>query len=154
VPGVTAPVAAPSYAGVPVTYPGAGDTLTFVRGHEDGSNRPVRVDWTTLVKLGGTVVCYAGARQLPGIVDALLGHGRSEDDWAALVVHGTLPQQDTFHGTWLGWSARLDRDGGLTRRFSWSARWSGLRALSGGSTHGRLGKRVLVTARANRLASS
>jgi uroporphyrinogen III methyltransferase/synthase len=105
-------VAAPTYAGVPVTYPGAGDTLTFVRGHEDGSNRALRVDWTTLAKLGGTVVCYAGPRQLPGIVDAILSHGRAEDDWAALVVHGTMPQQDTFHGTLGEIRARLKKDNG------------------------------------------
>ena len=147
VPGVTAPVAAPTYAGVPVTYPGAGDTLTFVRGHEDGSNRALRVDWTTLAKLGGTVVCYAGPRQLPGIVDAVLAHGRSEDDWAALVIHGTLPQQDTFHGTLGEIKARLKKSNGL--------RWPAILvvgAVAGLREHLRwfdarplFGKRVLVT---------
>ena len=35
VPGVPAAIGAPAYAGIPITYPGGGDTLTFVRGHED-----------------------------------------------------------------------------------------------------------------------
>jgi uroporphyrinogen III methyltransferase/synthase len=98
VPGVTAPVAAPCYAGVPVTYPGAGDTLVFVRGHEDGSNRPPRVDWAAIARLDGTIVCYAGPRQLSGIVDALVQNGRSPKDWTAVICRGTTPRQDTLHG--------------------------------------------------------
>lgn len=98
VPGVTAPVAAPCYAGVPVTYPGAGDTLTFVRGHEDGSNRPPRVDWGAIARLDGTIVCYAGPRQLEGIVDALIAAGRSPKDSTAVIYRGTLPRQETVHG--------------------------------------------------------
>ena len=54
VPGIPAPIAVPTYAGVPVTYPGAGDTLTFVRGHEDGSSVPPRIDWASLARLEGT----------------------------------------------------------------------------------------------------
>ena len=76
VPGIPAPIAVPTYAGVPVTYPGAGDTLTFVRGHEDGSSVPPRIDWASLARLEGTIVCYAGTRQLPGIIQSLLDHGR------------------------------------------------------------------------------
>jgi uroporphyrinogen III methyltransferase/synthase len=99
VPGVTAPVAAPCYAGVPVTYPGAGDVLTFIRGHEDGSHKTPKIDWTALARLEGTVVCYGGPRQLPGIVGALIAHGRSAKESAAVVSNGTLPNQRTWHGT-------------------------------------------------------
>ncbi len=53
-------------AACPVTYPGAGDTLTLVRGHEDESQTPPQVDWAALAKLKGTIVCYAGTKQLPG----------------------------------------------------------------------------------------
>src|ERR1044071_4087070 len=45
VPGIPATIAVPSYAGIPVTYPGAGETVTFVRGHEDGNNNPPKIDW-------------------------------------------------------------------------------------------------------------
>jgi uroporphyrinogen III methyltransferase/synthase len=99
VPGVTAPVAAPAYAGVPVTYPGGGDVLVFIRGHEDGSYTTPKIDWKTVAAVQGTLVCYAGARQLPSIIDALIAHGRSPKEWTALVSHGTLPQQRTLHGT-------------------------------------------------------
>jgi len=99
VPGIPAPIAAPTYAGVPITYPGAGDTLTFIRGHEDGSNLPPRIDWASLARLEGTIVCYAGARQLSGIINSLLDNGRPPDDGATIVQDGTLPRQRTMHGT-------------------------------------------------------
>ena len=70
VPGIPAALGVPSYAGVPLTYPGGGDTLTLVRGHEDERQTAPQVDWNSLAKLKGTVVCYAGARQLAAILDA------------------------------------------------------------------------------------
>src|SRR6186997_62719 len=59
VPGVPAGIAVPSYAGIPITYPGGGDTLTFVRGHEDEGKTRATVDWASLAQLDGTIVCYA-----------------------------------------------------------------------------------------------
>jgi len=99
VPGVPAGIAVPSYAGIPITYPGAGDTLSFVRGHEDDGKTKASVDWASLAQLDGTIVCYAGPRRLPEIVHALLSHGRSPDEPAALVYSGTLPTQETVAGT-------------------------------------------------------
>ncbi len=99
VPGIPAGIAVPSYAGVPITYPGGGDTLTFVRGHEDEGKGRASVDWTSLARLDGTIVCYAGPQHLPGILSALVSHGRPADDSAALVYDGTLPTQQTVTGT-------------------------------------------------------
>src|SRR5579863_8467709 len=76
VPGIPAGIGVPSYAGIPITYPGGGDTLTFVRGHEDDGKNRTTVDWTSLARLDGTIVCYTGPERLPQIVDALLSHGR------------------------------------------------------------------------------
>jgi uroporphyrinogen III methyltransferase/synthase len=99
VPGVLPGVGAASYAGVPLTYAGSGDTLTFVRGHEDEGRRPVSVDWGRLARLDGTIVCYCGPDQLPGMLDALLSHGRPAGDSAALIYGGTLPGQETRIGS-------------------------------------------------------
>ena len=71
VPGVPAGIGVPAYAGVPVSYPGGGDTITLVRGFEDASRTPPDIDWSGLARLEGTVVCYAGAQQLPLILEAL-----------------------------------------------------------------------------------
>jgi uroporphyrinogen III methyltransferase/synthase len=99
VPGVPAAVGVPAFAGVPLTYPGAGEAVTFVRGHEDESQKAPHVDWNALRRLDGTVVCYAGARQVPGILDALRSHGWSGREAACLVYNGCLPEQETIGGT-------------------------------------------------------
>src|SRR5262245_45961486 len=80
VPGIPVAIGSTAYAGVPVTYPGAGDVLTLVRGHEGEIDAPPEVDWAKLAGLGGTLVCYAGSRQVGAIAHALLSHGRSPDE--------------------------------------------------------------------------
>jgi uroporphyrinogen III methyltransferase/synthase len=99
VPGVPAGTGVPAYAGVPVSYPGGGDTITLVRGFEDASRTLPDVDWAGLARLGGTVVCYAGAQQLPLILDALQQNGWPADGKGAVVYRGTLPAQETLSGT-------------------------------------------------------
>jgi uroporphyrinogen III methyltransferase/synthase len=99
VPGIPAGIGTPSYAGIPITYPGGGDTLTFVRGYEDDGKTRASVDWASLAKLDGTIVCYTGAGELGNILRALVEHGRSPQDAAALVYEGTLPTQETIVGT-------------------------------------------------------
>jgi len=99
VPGIPAAIGAAAYAGVPVTYPGGGDTLTFVRGHEDEEGLQATVDWASLARLDGTIVSYASRDQLLHMLAELLSHGRSPDDSAALIYDGTLPTQKTRLGS-------------------------------------------------------
>jgi uroporphyrinogen III methyltransferase/synthase len=99
VPGIPAAVGTASFAGVPLTYPGAGDTVTLVRGYEDESSEPPDVDWAILARLGGTLVCYAGSRQLAAILKAMLSNGFNADEPAAVIYDGTLPAQRTTEGT-------------------------------------------------------
>lgn len=95
IPGIPAAIAAPAYAGIPVTYPAAGDTLVIIRGAETPTTEPPDVNWAALAKLDGAIVCYAGPRQLPSIAKALITHGRNPDDPAVLIRNGTLPTQQT-----------------------------------------------------------
>jgi uroporphyrinogen III methyltransferase/synthase len=99
VPGIPAAIGTPGYAGVPITYPGGGDTVTFVRGHEDESTTAPPIDWEALARLGGTVVCYAGPQQLPNVLKSLLSHGFAAGEAAAIIYDGTLPTQQTIDGT-------------------------------------------------------
>ncbi|MBZ5558895.1 MAG: uroporphyrinogen-III C-methyltransferase [Acidobacteriia bacterium] len=98
VPGIPAGIAVPTFAGIPITYAGGGDTLTFIRGHEDAGKTRAAIDWTSLARLDGTIVCYAGPDQLPRILHSLLSHGRPGDDSAAVVYDGTLATQETIDG--------------------------------------------------------
>jgi uroporphyrinogen III methyltransferase / synthase len=99
VPGVPHAIGASAYAGVPITYPGSGDTVTFVRGHEDEGREPKRIDWAALANLDGTIVSYAGPQQLPKMLNALIEHGRSPEEPVAIIQQGTLSGQRTITGT-------------------------------------------------------
>ena len=99
VPGIPAAIGAPAYAGVPVTYPGASDALVLLRGHEDGIDSTPEVDWSALAQLDATLVCYAGGRQVPTILQALLDKGTEADRTVALIYRGTSPAQQTVIGT-------------------------------------------------------
>jgi len=99
VPGIPATIGVPSYAGIPITYPGGGDVITLVRGHESETDATPNVDWARLAGLDGTLVCYAGERQIGAIAGALLANGRSPDESAALIYDGTTPAQETVTGT-------------------------------------------------------
>ena len=99
VPGVPAGVAVPAYAGVPITYPGGGDTITLVRGYE-GENRSLpEIDWASIGRLDGTMICYLTSQQLPHVLDALMARGWSPETPAVFVYDGTLPSQETHGGT-------------------------------------------------------
>ena len=99
VPGIPAGIGVPAYAGVPLTYPGGGDTITLVRGYEDERRTVPDIDWASLAKVGGTVVCYAGAHQLPRILDALVANKWPADGQATIVYDGTMTAQQTLSGT-------------------------------------------------------
>lgn len=99
IPGIPAAIGGAAYAGIPITYPGADDVLTLVRGHEGESEEAPDVNWAGLASLGGTILCYAGARQIAAIADALVAHGRAADEPAALVYEPTTPAQRTVAGT-------------------------------------------------------
>jgi uroporphyrinogen III methyltransferase/synthase len=99
VPGVTAGVAAPAFAGIPVTQRGMASAVAFVTGHEDPSKPETAIDWAALAAFPGTLVFYMGVRQLPRIAEQLVAHGRAPDEPAAIVERGTLPDQRVLRTT-------------------------------------------------------
>jgi uroporphyrinogen III methyltransferase/synthase len=95
VPGVTAGVAAPAYAGIPVTQRGMASAVAFVTGHEDPAKPETAIDWVALAAFPGTLVFYMGVRQLGRIAEQLVAAGRDAGEPAAVVQRGTLPGQRT-----------------------------------------------------------
>ena len=93
VPGVTAGIAAPAYAGIPVTFRGDASGVAFITGHEDPAKPETAIDWPALARFPGTLVFYMGVRQLPRIAEQLIAGGRAADEPAAVVERGTLPGQ-------------------------------------------------------------
>ena len=99
IPGVTAGVAAPAYAGIPVTHRGVATSVTFVTGHEDPAKPETQTDWSALARAGGTIVLYMGVKTLPRIAGALMQGGMSPDTPAASVQWGTHARQRTVSAT-------------------------------------------------------
>ncbi len=102
VPGVTSGVAAPAYAGIPVTHRDLASAVAFVTGHEDPEKPETSLDWEALARFPGTLVLYMGVKNLPTIAARLLAAGRPAGDPAAVVQHGTLPTQRTATSTLAG----------------------------------------------------
>jgi uroporphyrinogen III methyltransferase/synthase len=98
VPGVTAGVAAPAYAGIPVTHRDAASAVAFVTGHEDPSKDGSALDWDALARFPGTLVFYMGIKNLPLIAERLTAAGRPASEPAAVVARGTLGGQRAVTG--------------------------------------------------------
>jgi len=99
VPGIPVSIGGAAYAGIPITYPEAGDVLTIVRGHENETDITTNKEWAGLAGTAGPIVCYAGKRQVQAMSEALLTHGRPPDESAALIYDATLSSQRTVEGT-------------------------------------------------------
>ena len=95
VPGVTSGIAAPAYAGIPVTHRDEASAVALVTGHEDPAKEESALDWAGLAGFPGTLVLYMGVRRLADIAARLIEAGRSPDEPAAVVERGTLPGQRT-----------------------------------------------------------
>jgi uroporphyrin-III C-methyltransferase len=95
VPGVSAALAAPATAGIPVMVRRLSRTLTVVAG-SDGVEQ---VDWDALARLGGTVVLLTGRAVLHRALAALQAGGMPPDTPVAAISAASRPQQRTVRGT-------------------------------------------------------
>jgi uroporphyrinogen III methyltransferase/synthase len=106
VPGVSAAVAVPAYAGIPVTHRGLASSFAVVTGHEDPTKEQVAVDWGRLATAVDTLVVLMGAQSLPRIAATLVRHGRAAGTPVALIRWGTTERQETVITTLGGLLAR------------------------------------------------
>ncbi len=110
VPGITAAIAAPAYAGIPVTHRDFNSSFTFLTGHEKeeeyrdaeartralGSSSDI--DWAAVARLP-CIAFYMGVKSLPRICAKLIEHGMPATTPAATIQSGTLPTQRTVVAT-------------------------------------------------------
>jgi uroporphyrin-III C-methyltransferase len=99
VPGVTSGIAAPAYAGIPLTHRDYSSSVTFVTGHESAGKYRPKIDWTSVAHGSETIVIYMGVHNLPHIIPELCKAGLSLETPVALIRWGTRPEQEELIGT-------------------------------------------------------
>lgn len=99
VPGVTSGIAAPAYAGIPLTHRSYSSSVTFVTGHESAGKYRPTVNWHAIAHGSETIVIYMGIHNLPYIVSELTAAGLSEQTPVALIRWGTRPDQEQLIGS-------------------------------------------------------
>ncbi len=153
VPGVTSAIAAPAYAGIPLTHREYTSTVAFVTGHEDPAKEASSIDWPALAKGIGTLVFFMGVKNLPNIVRELSAHGKSPATAVALIRWGTTPQQMTVSGTLANIVERVNAAGLKAPAIIVVGDVVGLRdTLKWFESRPLMGKRIVVT-RARQQAS-
>src|SRR3954470_3203613 len=106
VPGITSAIAAPAYAGIPVTLRHSSTSVTLVTGHEDpDAGEYGTVDWEAVARVGGTIVVLMGVARIAQIAERLIAGGRDAATPVASITWGTRPEQRTVRAT-LGTIAR------------------------------------------------
>ncbi|HHY73571.1 MAG TPA: uroporphyrinogen-III C-methyltransferase [Bacillus bacterium] len=98
IPGITSGIAAPAYAGIPVTHRELGSSFAFVTGHRK-NNEEDNIKWEALAKGVDTLAIYMGVSSLPYIQEKLLYYGKNPETPVALIHWGTSSFQHTVVGT-------------------------------------------------------
>src|SRR5882724_7415921 len=99
IPGVSSGLAAPAYAGIPLTHRKAASSVAFVTGQEDPAKYPSKVDWAKLADSVDTIVVFMGLKQVENIANSLVSAGRPANTPAAVIESGTWRTQRTVTGT-------------------------------------------------------
>ncbi len=107
VPGVTSAIAAPAYAGIPLTHRDFTSSVAFITGHEDPDQPRSDIAWDKLATGVGTLVFLMGVGNLGEIVAQLTRHGRSPETPVALIRWGTRADQQTVTGVLRDIEARV-----------------------------------------------
>jgi uroporphyrinogen III methyltransferase/synthase len=98
VPGVSSAVAAPAYAGIPLTHRLYSSSLAIVPGYEDPSKEGSSIDWQKLATGVGTIVFLMTVKNISLVCKKLIDNGRNPGTPVAVVRWGTRADQTTLIG--------------------------------------------------------
>ena len=99
VPGISSAIAAPTYAGIPVTQRGVATHFTVITGHPmEGGEQELEASWARAAKLGGTLVILMGLGRIGRIMQILRDNGTPEHTPVAVIQDGTRASQRVVVG--------------------------------------------------------
>jgi len=98
VPGISSAIAAPAYAGIPVTHRGVARSFAVITGHHASGLPKIDTDWQVFSNIP-TLVILMGVKRIQFIVDELLAAGRPPDTPAMVVQSGGTAAQKTARAT-------------------------------------------------------
>lgn len=98
VPGVSSAIAAPAYAGIPLTHRLYSSSLAIVPGYEDATKKESSIDWSGLAKGAGTIVFLMAVKNITMACQRLIENGRDPETPVAVTRWGTRPDQTTVVG--------------------------------------------------------
>jgi uroporphyrinogen III methyltransferase/synthase len=99
VPGITSAIAAPAYAGIPITHRAFASGVAFITGHEDPTKPESALNWQRVAQFPGTKVILMGVERISEIARALVRGGCAPKTPVAMVRWGTTNRQETICGT-------------------------------------------------------
>ena len=99
VPGISSTVAAPNYAGIPLTHRDFCSTYQVITGHEDPTKPDSGLDWAQIARMPGTKVVLMGVERIRRIAAELVANGMAAKTPVAMVRWGTTGRQKTITGT-------------------------------------------------------
>lgn len=111
VPGVSSAIAAPAYAGIPLTHRACASSVALATGHEDPAKKAGAVDFKKLARSVDTVVCLMGVGTMGKIARDLMAGGLSPHTPVAVIEQGTYPYQRVVEGGLGNIAPRITRAG-------------------------------------------
>ena len=110
VPGVSSIIAAPNYAGIPLTHRDFCSSFTVITGHEDPTKTESNLDWAHLAKTPGTLVVLMGVERIRAIAAELIAHGKAATTPVAMIRWGTTGRQQSIAGTLADIADRVEKE--------------------------------------------
>ena len=98
VPGITAGIAGPAYAGIPITHRTINHSVTFLTGHDADGGIPKTFDWNAIANASPVLVFYMAMKHITEIAAHLISAGRSAEEPVVFITHATTANQ-TVHET-------------------------------------------------------
>jgi siroheme synthase len=98
IPGISSAIAAPAYAGIPLTHRDYSSSVAFITGHENERKNHSDVNLKALASAVDTIVVLMGVERIKEIVQGLRAGGMKGSTRVAIIEKGTMKDQRVILG--------------------------------------------------------